>query len=68
MQKVDWSKAAVDTKVLVSNDAKHWIRRKFAKFENHNAYVFVDGCDSWTASNIAEPFRCESWTFTKLAK
>lgn len=65
---VDWTKVPVDTKVLVSNDMEHWIRRRFAKYENGTVYTFVDGCDSWTADNIGEMYRCESWVFTKLAR
>lgn len=29
---VDWSKVAVDTPVLVSNDNKEWIKRYFARY------------------------------------
>ena len=62
---VDWSKVAVDTLVLVSNDNKEWIKRYFAKYEDGNVYCWLNGRTSWTAL-------CElsigHWGYTKLAE
>lgn len=66
MKEIDWTKVPVNAKLLVSYDKEHWIRRRFAKYENHNVYVFVDGCDSYTSKNISKKHRFESWTFVKL--
>lgn len=62
---VDWSKVAVDTPVLVSNDNKEWIKRYFARYEDGNVYCWLNGKTSWTAL-------CElsigHWDYTKLAE
>lgn len=62
---VDWSKVAVDTPVLVSNDNKEWIKRYFARYEDGNVYCWISGKTSWTAF-------CElsigHWNYTKLAE
>lgn len=62
---VDWSKVAVDTLVLVSNDNKEWTKRYFAKYEDGNVYCWLNGRTSWTAL-------CElsigHWGYTKLAE
>ena len=62
---VDWSKVAVDTPVLVSNDNKEWIKRYFARYEDGNVYCWLSGKTSWTAT-------CElsigHWDYTKLAE
>lgn len=62
---VDWSKVAVDTPVLVSNDNKEWTKRYFAKYEDGNVYCWLNGRTSWTAL-------CElsigHWGYTKLAE
>lgn len=47
---VDWSKVAVDTKVLVKfNDT--WEKRYFAKYENGKIFVWSYGKTSFTKSN-----------------
>ena len=62
---VDWSKVAVDTPVLVSNDNKEWIKRYFARYEDGNVYCWLSGKTSWTA--ICE-LSIGHWNYTKLAE
>ena len=62
---VDWSKVAVDTPVLVSNDNKEWIKRYFARYEDGNVYCWLSGKTSWTA--ICE-LSIGRWDYTKLAE
>lgn len=62
---VDWSKVAVDTPVLVSNDNKEWIKRYFARYEDGNVYCWLSGKTSWTA--ICE-LSTGHWDYTKLAE
>lgn len=62
---VDWSKVAVDTPVLVSNDNKEWIKRYFARYEDGNVYCWLSGKTSWTA--ICE-LSVGHWDYTKLAE
>lgn len=61
---VDWSKVAVDTKILVSNDNKIWYKRYFAKFENDKIYSFANGTTSFTHGYIS----FEPWRYAKLYK
>ena len=62
---VDWSKVTVDTKILVSEDGEHWVRRYFAKYENGSVHVFPDGRSSFTTeeSDIIYP-----WKYAKLCE
>ena len=62
---IDWSKVAVDTPVLVSNDNKEWIKRYFARYEDGNVYCWLSGKTSWTA--IGE-LSIGHWNYTKLAE
>lgn len=62
---IDWSKVAVDTPVLVSNDNKEWIKRYFARYEGGNVYCWLNGKTSWTA--ICE-LSIGHWDYTKLAE
>lgn len=62
---IDWSKVAVDTPVLVSNDNKEWIKRYFARYEDGNVYCWLSGKTSWTA--ICE-LSIGHWDYTKLAE
>ena len=62
---IDWSKVAVDTPVLVSNDNKEWIKRYFARYEDGNVYCWLSGKTSWTA--ICE-LSVGHWDYTKLAE
>lgn len=61
---VDWSKVAVDTPILVSNDNKTWNKRYFARYEDGNVYAWLNGKTSSTA--ICE-FSFGHWDYTKLA-
>lgn len=62
---VDWSKVAVDTPILVSNDNKEWVKRYFARYEDGNVYCWLSGKTSWTA--ICE-LSIGHWNYTKLAE
>ena len=59
---VDWFKVPVDTKILVSDDGEHWVRRYFAKYENGRVYAFYDGATSFTGSNES----LLGWKYAKL--
>ncbi len=59
---VDWSKVAVDTKVLISEDGNEWERRHFAKYEDGKVYCFTGGCTSFTVKDNSV---CE-WEYAKL--
>ena len=66
---VDWSKVAVDTKILVSNcingagEVIEWKKRHFAKYENGIVYAWFDGQTSFTAELDGS---CMDWEFAKL--
>lgn len=62
---IDWSKVAVDTPVLVSDDNKEWIKRYFARYKDGNVYCWLSGKTSWTA--ICE-FSIGHWNYTKLTE
>ena len=61
---VDWSKVAVDTPILVSNNGDYWRRRYFAKYENGMVYAFNGGKTSWS-NHGEEPIALE---YAKLAE
>ena len=61
---VDWSKVAVDTPILVSNNGDYWRRRYFAKYENGMVYAFDGGKTSWS-NQWSEP---SIWKYAKLAE
>ena len=61
---VDWSKVAVDTPILVSNNGDYWRRRYFAKYENGMVYAFNGGKTSWS-NHGEEP---TAWEYAKLAE
>ena len=64
--KVDWSKVAVDTPILVKiSESDPWIRRYFAKYENGKIYAWADGKTSWS---VNEPDDIIDWSFAKLIK
>lgn len=51
---VDWSKVPKDTKVLVSDNGKTWVRRHFAEFDGertHKFVVYMHGKSSWTSES-----------------
>ena len=60
---MDWSKVPVDTKVLVSDDGKEWIRRHFAKYEDGKVYCFCCGASSFSIDDISS---VSSWKHYKL--
>lgn len=62
---VDWSKVPVDTKVLVSDDGITWFNRYFSHYAYKKAYIFNNGCTSWTTPDSS---KVTYWKYTKLAK
>ena len=67
---IDWSKVAVDTKILVADfigndDEIVWKKRHFAKYENGKIYAWDTGFTSFT---IDSDDLCASWDFVKLYK
>ena len=64
---IDWSKVAVDTKILVSNDGDVWYHAHFAKFENNTIYSFTDGATSFTYGYYGYS-EFEPWQYVKLYK
>lgn len=68
---VDWSKVAVDTKILVSNcingagEVIEWRKRYFAKYENGKIYAWNDGVTSFS---VDSDDLCTRWDFVKLYK
>ena len=59
----DWSKVKVDTPILVRQDKNgDWLKRHFAKYENGNVYVWIDGQTSWTGASEIK------WKYAKLAE
>lgn len=65
VEQVDWSKVEVDTPILVSEDAKGWNKRYFAKFTNGIVYAWMGGATSWTADN---EYDVNPWKYAKLAE
>ena len=67
---IDWSKVAVDTKILVADfigndDEIVWKKRHFAKYENGKIYAWCEGLTSFT---IDSDDLCTRWDFVKLYK
>ncbi len=69
---IDWSQVETDTKVLVSDNGKHWYKRYFAKTigENKLPAVWPNGRTSWSMDDKNdESFLSEAtevWSYTKL--
>lgn len=64
---VDWSKVAVDTPILVRDNAQiDWIKRHFAKFEGGIVYAWDSGRTGW----ICNYNTCytTAWEYAKLAE
>lgn len=61
-QEVDWSKVAVDTPILVSNDNVHWYRKHFAKYKNGEIHAWNGGQTSYTTDTAWH------WEYAKLAE
>ena len=59
---IDWSKVAVDTKILVSDDGEIWHKRYFASYEDGRVYVWYGGGTSWS-NNLTSPYN-----YAKLAE
>lgn len=61
---IDWSKVAVDTPILVTDNGNHkWVKRYFAKYENGSVYAWADGRTSWSDGEHATP-----WELARLAE
>lgn len=54
---VDWSKIAVDTPILVSNDNKQWHRRYFAEYKDGFVCTWDNGATSWSAIDAMSPWQ-----------
>lgn len=62
---VDWSKIAVDTKVIVSENGDHWFKRYFAGVKDGEPTAWDNGVTSWSARSC----NCfSSWKYMKLYK
>lgn len=63
---VDWSKVAVDTPILVSNEGKNWYNRYFSSFDGVNVMAWEYGATSWSVDDVDnEVYR---WEYAKLAE
>lgn len=64
---VDWTKVAVDTPILVSDDPEFKIVRKghFAQYTYGVIYTFSEGMTSWTAT--WRTHQITGWNYAKLA-
>jgi len=59
---VDWSKVAVDTPILVRDNASlEWTKRYFAKYENGSVFAWHDGATSWSSDGYTT-----AWVLAKL--
>lgn len=59
---VDWSKVAVDTPILVRDNANlEWTKRYFAKYENGSVFTWSDGTTSWSSEG-----HVTAWGLAKL--
>lgn len=59
---IDWSKVAVDTPILVTDNGDYkWIKRYFARYENGRVYAWDGGRTSWSDGEHATP-----WELAKL--
>lgn len=62
---IDWSKVAVDTPILVSDNGKNWHKRHFAKYEDGKVYAWKEGKTSWTRWTRDDVM---IWKYAKLAE
>ena len=58
-----WATVPVDTKLLVSLDGKHWLKRYFAKYEDGKVYCFRNGSTSFSADEETDIL---TWEYAKL--
>lgn len=63
--KVDWSKVAVDTPILVSNNEVNWYRGYFAGFDGNFVSAWKGGSTSWSAQ--FDDYVTQ-WKYAKLLK
>ncbi len=49
---IDWGKLPVDTKILVSDDNKNWVRRHFAGYFEGYIYTWESGLTSFTTDSM----------------
>ena len=63
---VDWSKVAVDTPVLVSNNGIEWRKRYFASFDRGDVLAWGYGVTSWSVDDAE--FEVYRWRYAKLAE
>lgn len=61
-EKVDWTKVAVDTPVLVrDSDGSNWYKRHFAKYRDGQIFTYAYGGTSWSTNSTT------NWEQGKLA-
>lgn len=61
INQVDWSKVAVDTKILVRDyENSNWTKRYFAKYENGKVEAWCNGRTSWIDADT------NYWNYAKL--
>ena len=60
---IDWATVPVDTKLLVSLDGKHWLKRYFAKYEDGEIYCFSGGMSSFS---VDDKDNCSRWYCVEL--
>ena len=59
---IDWSKVAVDTPILVTDNSDcEWLKTHFAKYENGKVYAWNKGTTSWSSEG-----RATAWRLAKL--
>ena len=64
--KIDWSKVAVDTPILVrDSEEEAWRKRYFAKYENETVYAWKLGRTSWSTRRSDD---INAWKMAKLAE
>ena len=70
-EEIDWSKVAVDTPILVSDDNEYWYRSYFAKYDNndHQVWTWRSGRTSWSINYDGAYLvsNKETWKYAKLA-
>ena len=60
---IDWLQVAVDTPILVRDDAeKEWKRGHFAEYKDGYVFAWKDCRTSWTSYGVAK-----LWRYAKLA-
>ena len=63
---VDWSKVAVDTPILVTDDYdEEWVKSYFASYKNGKVRAWMGGRTSFSVKNKTDTF---GWKYAKLAE